>query len=226
MVPTSRWLFATWVTDGSQESIAVHPVSHWWSPRVDCCWSPWVSDGPHESMAVRPMTHWWTPRVDGCSPNDSLVGPTSRLFAPESLLGPTSRWPFASWVTDRPPESILGYVSHWWAQESMALVTCVTDGPHEWIVWLALSFNPVHRHVDGKLRQTTVDTKHARSHGHFNEKETTSQILNYPQAASLAFDPPKYRLQGVSARKQNTSLDLVTQNTLENYWQNMFQLLR
>ena len=61
----------------------------------------------------------------------------------------------------------------------------------------------VHRHVVGKLRQTTTYTKHARSRDHVNEEEALH--FNYLQMDSLAFDQPTRRLQGVSAHIRNAA---------------------
>ena len=62
----------------------------------------------------------------------------------------------------------------------------------------------VYRHVVGKLRQTTTDTKHARPRNFFIEKERPH--FTYFQTVQLASDSLTRRLQGISACLQNTAV--------------------
>ena len=59
-----------------------------------------------------------------------------------------------------------------------------------------------HWYVVAKLRQTTADTKYARTRTYVNEND--SQHLTYPQAASLASDTSESRLQGIPDYIQNS----------------------
>ena len=90
-----------------------------------------------------------------------------------------------------------------------------------WTVTLGLYLSVVHRYVVGKVRQTTTDIKHARTHSYMSEKK-----IDHISRISSGFNGCRsmnaWTIRHLWSHSKYGSVG--NRNCLENYWENLVQL--